>query len=99
MYKGKIMQFTWDDGKSHGNKRKHQVDFETAARVFLDPNRLEYYDTEHAGKEERWITIGLVDPLVLLVAYTERGKTIRIISARRANKNEQKEYYKIQSRT
>ena len=91
------MQFTWDAEKARGNKRKHQVDFETAARVFLDLDRLEYYDMEHGEKEERWIAIGLVDPLILLVAYTERGKTIRIISARKANKNEQKAYYKIQS--
>ena len=92
------MIFEWDDEKAIANERKHHVDFNTAARVFLDPNRLEDYDLEHDGDEDRWITIGLVEARMLMVVYTERLETIRLISARKATKDEQKAYRKIQSR-
>lgn len=93
------MEFEWDEEKAAINARKHGVDFETAARVFLDPNRLEDYDSEHGGNEDRWITIGLVETAVLMVVYTERRACLRIISARKATKREQKAYQEIQSRS
>lgn len=93
------MDFEWDEQKAAENERKHHIDFNTAARVFLDPNWLEDYDSEHGGEEDRWIAIGLVDARLLVVVYTERHEAIRIISARKAVKNEQKAYYKIQSRS
>jgi uncharacterized DUF497 family protein len=90
--------FEWDAEKAIANERKHHVDFKTAVRVFLDPNRLEDYDFEHGENEDRWITIGLVEARMLMVVYTERRETIRLISARKATKDEQKAYRKIQSR-
>lgn len=93
------MTFDWDDEKAIVNERKHHIDFQTAARVFLDPNRLEDYDMEHGGDEDRWITVGLVDSRILMVVYAERRETIRLISARKATKNEQKAYRKIQTRS
>lgn len=93
----RIVDFEWDEEKASINARKHGIDFETAARVFLDPNRLEDYDSEHGGDEDRWITIGLVETAILTVVYTDRRRNIRIISARKATKNEQKAYYEIQS--
>lgn len=93
------MEFEWDDEKAFVNEQKHGIDFKTASRVFLDPNRLEDYDPEHGGgDEDRWITIGLVESRFLMVVYTERRESIRIISARKATKNEQKAYREIQAR-
>lgn len=93
------MKFSWDEEKAVANERKHLVGFAMASRVFLDPNRLEKYDLEHAVNEDRWITIGLVDMTILMVVYAERRETVRLISARRATKNEQKAYYHLQARS
>ena len=90
------MLFEWDDNKEEQNRKKHGLDFRTAAQVFRDPNRLEWYDDAHSGSEDRYITIGQIGMntvlVVLLVVYTERGQTLRIISARRATKRERRIY-------
>jgi uncharacterized DUF497 family protein len=92
------MQFEWDEGKAKSNERKHGVDFELAKRVFLDPNRQEFDNGTHDG-EERWSVLGSVgEYLIVVVIFTIRGideDIARIISARRANKNEQKTYYQF----
>ena len=82
----------WDDKKAEINKKKHKVTFEFAAKVFLDENRIEDYDEFHSDYEERIKTIGKVGG-ILAVIYTERGEKFRIISARRADKDEEAEYY------
>lgn len=89
------MQFEWDDEKEQINIRKHGIDFETASRVFKDENRLELYDEEHSEFEDRYITIGVIDEIayVIMVVYTEREEAIRIISARKATKQEREMYY------
>ena len=84
--------FEWDDEKNRINKRKHRISFETAEKVFADENRVEWLDEEHSDDEDRYITIGKVDE-ILFVIYTEREERIRLISARRANKNERRKYY------
>lgn len=84
--------FEWDDEKNRINKRKHRISFETAEKVFADENRVEWLDEEHSDEEDRYITIGKVDE-ILFVIYTEREERIRLISARRANKNERRKYY------
>ena len=86
------LEFEWDDEKAAANLKKHGVDFWDAARVFDDDYRIEYYDAEHSGEEDRYNTIGLVDD-ILFVVYTERRETIRIISARHANRKERRQYY------
>ena len=87
------LQFEWDEEKEKSNIEKHGIDFETASHVFLDPNRMEYYDKAHSTLEEdRYITIGLVGD-VLTVVYTERVEALRIISARVATKKEKEAYY------
>ena len=82
----------WDDEKAAINKKKHSVSFELAAEVFLDENRIDYFDELHSNYEDRFKVIGLVEK-VLVVIYTERGEKIRLISARLANKREEAEYY------
>lgn len=66
---------------------------ELAVRVFLDEKRIERYDERHSTmNEERWNAIGMVGK-VLFVVFTERGENVRIISARRATREEEKVYY------
>ena len=88
------MRYEWDDDKNIANKKKHDgIGFETAVRVFLDNKRIEKYDEKHSTlTEERWNVIGLVLD-VLFVVYTERKDSVRIISARKATKEEEREYY------
>jgi uncharacterized DUF497 family protein len=56
------MEFEWSPDKAESNLRKHHVSFEDAARVFLDPNRIESFDGREAYGEDRWKTVGLVEP-------------------------------------
>ena len=74
------------------NWKKHSVNFEDAALVFADENRIERFDSEHSDDEDRYITIGKVES-VLFVIYTERGEITRLISARRATAQERRNYY------
>lgn len=90
------MNFEWDITKSESNKAKHGVSFNFAARVFVDPYRLKTYDDRDWYGEDRWATIGFVDPALLYVVYTVRdGDTIRLISARKANEKERKQYRQV----
>ena len=86
--------FQWDSDsdKAAPNWKKHKVDFEDAALVFADENRIERYDYEHSIDEDRYITIGKVEN-ILFVIYTERGEITRLISARRATAQERSDYY------
>ena len=86
------MLFEWDDGKAAQNIAKHGVPFEYAARVFLDPHRLDSEDTRRDYGEERWLTLGKIEARLFAVAYTPRGKVMRLISARKANEREQRKY-------
>jgi uncharacterized protein len=92
------MDFEWDGRKAAANLRKHRVGFEDAARVFLDPNRIETFDGRDDYGEDRWKTVGLVEPALLAVVYTLRGKdgeTIRLISARKADAHERAQYREV----
>ena len=82
----------WDDEKNKKNYKKHGLKFETAARIFLDENRIEEIDEVHSDFEERIKTVGRVGK-ILAVIYTERGEKYRLISARQADKDEEEEYY------
>ena len=89
------MTFEWDDNKNKINKKKHGVSFEMAVRVFLDDNRIEKIDIEHSTLEEERINIiGRVSGmLILFVVATDRNGNMRIISARKAEPDEEAEYY------
>jgi len=92
------MKFEWDARKAAINLRKHHVSFEDAARVFLDPNRIETYDGRDTHGEDRWKTVGMVEPALLAVVYTVRnqdGDVIRLISARKADAYERTQYREI----
>ena len=90
------IHFEWDESKAQANLKKHKVSFELATRVFFDPLALVYQDRIENG-ELRWQTLGMVEScLVLLVAHAvqqgEIGEIIRIISARKADRKERKQY-------
>ena len=82
----------WDDNKAEINYKKHGIRFRVAARIFLDENRIDYFDELHSDDEEHWKVIGKVKN-ILAVIYTERRERLRIISARYATKEEEDEYY------
>jgi len=88
------MDFEWDRAKELTNRKKHGVDFRTAAQVFLDPHLIEFDDLGAAG-ELRFNAIGLVDGRTLFVTYTLRGDSVRIISARGAEPHEKRKYHEI----
>ena len=85
------LRFEWDHGKDSANRRKHGVSFDEAATVFGDPLALIVEDETHG---DRWKIVGLSSSALLVVVYQEKddGKTIRIISARRANRSEKRTY-------
>lgn len=85
------MQFEWDEVKEKKNIEKHGISFKTASMVFLDEQRLEFFDEVHSSHEDRYITIGLAGK-VLMVVYTFRNPLYRIISARIATERERRVY-------
>lgn len=86
------MNFEWDPVKREANLEKHKIDFALAALVFLDVDRIERNDNRKDYGEPRFQTIGIAKGIVLFVVYTKRENLIRIISARKADKNEKKLY-------
>ena len=82
----------WDDDKNEKNILKHGIGFDTAALVFADEDRIEYYDSIHSLNEDRYVVIGRVHNIIFVV-YTMRNETIRIISGRMATSKERKVYY------
>jgi uncharacterized DUF497 family protein len=91
------IRFEWDEKKNSVNKRKHGVSFTEGQTSFADENGLLIDDPDSSEDEDRLILLGLSAKLRLLVVchtYREHDSTIRIISARKANRSEQKEYWK-----
>ncbi len=87
------MEFEWDETKAAINRKKHGVSFEEAKTVFDNPLALIFDDEEHSVDERREIIIGhSQNNRLLLVSYTERQNTIRIISARIATRREREDY-------
>lgn len=87
------MEFEWDDDKAASNERKHGVTFPEAQTVFADPLFLDFYDPAHSDDEQRYLIIGRsAAGNLLLVSYTERAESTRIISVRPATHREQRAY-------
>ena len=90
------IRFEWDENKNQINQKKHQVSFEEAKTVFYDEEALVIDDPEYSQEEERFIILGLSQKAnLLVVCHCCRASetVIRIISARKATKNETKQYY------
>ncbi|MGM0520293.1 MAG: BrnT family toxin [Campylobacterota bacterium] len=90
--------FEWDPSKAKSNISKHKINFEDAATIFKDENAISIFDEEHSESEDRWITLGIdTKTRTIVVVHTfitidKNNCNIRIISARKATKNEQKFY-------
>ncbi|MCR4303255.1 MAG: BrnT family toxin [Gallionella sp.] len=90
-----MIKFDWNPVKAASNMRKHGVSFEEAQSVFYDEFAVQFFDEESSEAEDRFLMLGLSDEVrLLIVCHCEReqGSTIRIISARKATKNEGKYY-------
>ncbi len=86
------MIFEWDKSKRQSNLRKHRLDFTNAAEVFAGLT-FTFADERFEYGEDRYITLGLLKNTAVVIAHTERDEVIRIISMRKATKNEQILYY------
>jgi uncharacterized protein len=93
---GPEQEFEWDARKADANLRKHGIAFEAARQVFKDDYAVEWPDADLPYGEVRIVITGMVQGRLLRVVYTERNDRIRIISARRATRHEQREYYRSQ---
>ena len=90
------IRFEWDERKSRENKRKHKVSFGEAQTVFLDEKAIRFFDPDHSVDEDRFLMLGMSIALrVLVVCHCHRDgdSVIRIISARKADKHEQSNYW------
>lgn len=91
------MEFEWDENKNRSNQRKHGIDFDDAKQAFNDKKRLIANDNRKDYGEERYLTIGSLFNVIIVVVYTLRNQTIRIISARMASKTERDRYHNIKN--
>jgi len=91
------IHFEWNPTKARANLKKHGITFEEAATVFFDDRAIEFYDDSHSEWEDRMLLLGLSARLRLLLVchcYRESDSIIRIISARKATKNESRVYHR-----
>lgn len=89
------IRFEWDEAKSRQNVRKHGVSFEEAETVFFDDHAIRFFDPDHSDDEDRFIMLGISHKLRVLIVchcYRESDSVIRIISARKANRQESTHY-------
>ena len=86
------MEFEWDEAKSDACFLQRGFDFAYALRAFIDPNRLVRQDHRWDYGEERYQLIGMIEQRVFFVTYTVRDSVIRIISTRKANQREVRDY-------
>jgi uncharacterized DUF497 family protein len=89
-----MTEYEWDDNKAAINLYDHKVTFQQAIKALNDHFLVEWVDDPKDYGEERINLLGMCDGVLLHVTYTERGENIRIISARRAEKHEQENYYR-----
>jgi hypothetical protein len=87
------MKFEWDANKAVSNLAKHGVSFEEAKTVFDDSLYVDFYDPDHSDDEERYLIVGESNRgRLLIVSYTERKDSIRVINAREVTRSEREAY-------
>lgn len=90
----------WDERKDQANVRKHRVSFEQAQTAFYDENAVQFFDPDHSEDEDRFLLLGMSFKLRVLVVchcYRRSETIVRIISARKANKTEELDYWRRRS--
>ena len=102
MYVGRccVIQFEWDSRKNTANIRKHGISFEDAQSAFYDEYARIIPDPEHSADEERFVLLGMTAHAQIVIVchcYRENERVIRIISARRADRHEEKGYVEFLS--
>ena len=93
-----MIKFEWDTAKATSNRKKHGISFEEAQSVFYDEFAVQFFNEDTSGSENRFLMLGFSDEArLLIVCHCERdqGNIIRIISARKATKNESNHYQGI----
>ena len=88
-----MLIFEWDEGKNRSNKAKHGISFERARAVFSDRAAQDFLDSRADYSEERWVTVGMAQGELLAVVNTQRGDRYRLISARKATREETDAYF------
>lgn len=94
------LKFEWDNKKNEINKKKHNVSFEEAKTVFYDDDAVLFDDPDHSVSEERFLILGVTQTDKLCIVshcYRDNDNVIRLISARKATRNEIKVYRDAQS--
>ncbi|WP_165062643.1 MULTISPECIES: BrnT family toxin [unclassified Adlercreutzia] len=100
MIKYAFITFEWDDAKAESNQKKHGVSFTEASTVFYDPYAIVVDDEPHSYDEERFIIVGVsavAHVLTVCHCYRQTNEVIRIISARKATKNEENSYWRYRN--
>ena len=95
-----MISILWDDRKNEVNKKKHGISFDEAKTVFYDENAIRYYDPDHSDDEDRFLMVGVSQKLRILIVchcFREDDSVIRIISARKAAKGEEDNYWRERS--
>lgn len=88
-----MIEFEWDPAKARTNLRKHRIAFSEAVTVFADRLSITVYDPDHSQEEDRYLTVGAsTGGRLLIIAHTDRGGRIRIISARELTRKERDAY-------
>ena len=92
-----LLVFEWDSQKDKININKHGVSFEEAKTVFYDEYAISYFDPEHSEEEDRFLLLGMsfkLKTLVICHCFRQEEKIVRIISARKADKDEEQVYWR-----
>jgi uncharacterized DUF497 family protein len=90
------VRFEWDEAKNRQSRRKHGVSFEEAQTVFLDENAIRFFDPDHSDDEDRFLMLGIgfrLRALVVCHCFRASDGIVRIISARRADRGEEADYW------
>jgi uncharacterized DUF497 family protein len=91
------LRFEWDDEKEKINIRKHGVSFDEARTVFYDEKAIQFFDPDHSEEEDRFILLGMsfkLRALVVCHCFRESETVVRLISARKADREEEREYWR-----
>jgi len=92
----KQLVFEWDKRKENANIKKHGISFDEARTTFYDENAVQFFDPDHSDEEDRFILVGVshrLNTLVVCHCFRENEITVRIISARKADKDEENVYW------
>jgi len=94
----KELRFEWDDRKEKTNIKKHGISFDEARTVFYDENAVQFFNPDHSEDEDRFILLGISFKLRALVVghcFRKSETVVRIISARKADKDEERVYWRL----